>query len=83
MNSQFFVKIGYLVPELYDIQKDPYQINNLADKKEYSAVLKDLRSKLLDQLKETDDPRLKGKASIDLIENYPYYGTTPTKRSFK
>ncbi|RKY87206.1 arylsulfatase, partial [candidate division KSB1 bacterium] len=32
--------------ELYDLQNDPFEINNLADRQEYSNVLTELRNKL-------------------------------------
>ena len=46
--------------ELYDLQKDPHQINNVAGKPEYAAILKSLKEKLIKNLEETKDPRIAG-----------------------
>jgi N-sulfoglucosamine sulfohydrolase len=43
------------VEELYDIRKDPYEINNLADDPKYAAVLAKLRARLNKWLKDTND----------------------------
>jgi len=44
--------------ELYDLEKDPFEINNLAGDPEYSEVLSDLRDHLYDWMDETNDPVL-------------------------
>ena len=41
--------------ELYDIAKDPHQLNNLAANPEYAATLRKLRAQLKEWEKETDD----------------------------
>src|SRR5262249_17562733 len=41
--------------ELYDIEKDPHQINNLAKSKEHQDVLKRLRVVLEKWIEDTDD----------------------------
>lgn len=46
--------------ELYDVVHDPYEKINLVDKPEYSTVLEELRSKLADFMKRTNDPILYG-----------------------
>ncbi len=43
--------------ELYDLNKDPHQMNNIAQASESRKVLKELSSKLTEHLKETGDPR--------------------------
>jgi uncharacterized sulfatase len=40
--------------ELYDLQNDPYEVNNLAGKKEYAKIQRSLSSKLDKWLKEAD-----------------------------
>ena len=43
------------VEELYDIQADPWEINNLAGQQEFQEVLRDLRGKLYAWMVETRD----------------------------
>ena len=47
--------------ELYDLEKDPNENNNLIKDFAYKAVLLDLRYKLQNWMEATDDPLLKGK----------------------
>jgi len=42
--------------ELYDLQKDPYEITNLIDNPAYASVLKDMERRLQRHIKETDFP---------------------------
>ncbi|HVY76262.1 MAG TPA: sulfatase [Puia sp.] len=42
--------------ELYDLEKDPYEFNNLSADKKYKAILDRLKNKLADWQKETKDP---------------------------
>ena len=42
--------------ELYDLQKDPHEINNLADDPEHTEILKNLQNELKAFQKETNDP---------------------------
>ncbi|MDF7824601.1 sulfatase [Pontiellaceae bacterium B12227] len=44
--------------ELYDLKKDPHQINNVAAYPEYKEVVEKLEKKLMTELRETGDPRL-------------------------
>jgi arylsulfatase A-like enzyme len=46
--------------ELYDLMADPLERESLAERVEHSAVLDDLRAKLLGWMTETDDPLLTG-----------------------
>jgi uncharacterized sulfatase len=41
--------------ELYDLKKDPFELKNLADDKEYSTVKKELLSKLTEWRKSIND----------------------------
>jgi arylsulfatase A-like enzyme len=49
--------------ELYDVQKDPGQIHNLADLPEQAAALKQRRERLEAELKQKEDPRILGRGS--------------------
>jgi len=63
--------------ELYDLARDPGQLNNVADKPAYARTKKRLVAYLMTQLRETKDPRVLGKG--DTFDNYPYYGGLPKK----
>ena len=41
--------------ELYDVQNDPYEVNNLANDEKQATILKDLRTKLDTWIEETGD----------------------------
>ncbi|CAM3540313.1 sulfatase [Zobellia roscoffensis] len=58
--------------ELYNIQKDPHCINNLAEKPEYKSVIKELRTQMETELIAQGDPRTLGKG--DIFDQYIYYG---------
>lgn len=47
--------------ELYDIKKDPEQINNVAGEQEYAQVQEQLAKQMTDYLVATEDPRETGK----------------------
>ena len=67
-------ELGFLkrpAEELFDLRNDPYQMNNVADKDEYSAVKEELSAKLFKYLKDTLDPRALGEPVIwDHTEYY-------------
>jgi uncharacterized sulfatase len=54
--------------ELFDIQKDPYCLNDLSVMPEYQDILFQLRERLNSRLKETGDPRATGNG--DIWESY-------------
>jgi len=56
--------------ELYDVSKDPHQLNNLAQTEQYADVKKKLSDMLTDKLKQTKDPRIVGEG--DSFDQYPY-----------
>jgi len=58
--------------ELYDLKKDPGQINNVADQAEYARDRQKLRSMLDQWMKETGDPR--AVSDDDRWDRYPYFG---------
>ncbi len=61
--------------ELYDVKKDPYQLQNLADRGQYADVKADLAARLKKDLVQTKDPRALGRG--DELDNYArkYQGT--------
>ncbi len=62
--------------ELYDIKKDPGQLNNVADDPAYADVKKRLASWLTSELRKRDDPRVVGGGHK--FDTYPYYGGVPS-----
>jgi len=71
--SYFQMAFGKFPEEmLYDIQKDPYCLHNLADKPGYQEVKNRLAKVLKDKLKATHDPRL-GKTP-NIWNSYRRYG---------
>jgi arylsulfatase A-like enzyme len=58
--------------ELYLLSKDPHQLNNLADESRYAKVKKRLKSQLIAELKDTEDPRIIGGG--EAFDQYPYRG---------
>ena len=67
--------------ELYDIKKDPFQIHNLATKKEYAKVLNKLSKQLNRELKASDDPRVTGDG--EKFDHYRYTGWGPQYKDYK
>ena len=61
--------------ELYDMKKDPHQLNNVAADPAYAATKKKLHDQLLAELKASADPRVVGGA--EQWDKYPYYGSGP------
>ncbi|TFG11516.1 MAG: sulfatase [Promethearchaeota archaeon] len=47
--------------ELYDLEDDPIEQNNLIDNSNYKEIIKELKDKLFSWMRRTDDPLLKGK----------------------
>jgi N-sulfoglucosamine sulfohydrolase len=58
--------------ELYDLSKDPHQINNVAGQAEYAAAQKQLRAQLDQWMRDTADPR--AVKDDDHWDSYPYFG---------
>ncbi|MEN8193360.1 MAG: sulfatase [Bacteroidota bacterium] len=59
--------------ELYDVRTDPDQLNNIADKKDYQEIKKELSNRLIGYLKKTNDPRVTGGEII--WDKAKYYAT--------
>ena len=58
--------------ELYAIDRDPGQLNNLADNPEYKSLQDSLEQQLLKQMQQTGDPWTTGNGEI--FNSYIYYG---------
>jgi arylsulfatase A-like enzyme len=58
--------------ELYDLRKDPGQIDNVAMQADYAAAKKDLRAALDTWMRDTADPRIS--TDDDRWDRYPYFG---------
>ena len=67
--------------ELYDLKKDPDQLDNVAENPEYAGVMKKLAEQLHKDLVATGDPRELGQG--DQFDSYPYFGGVPTFPGFK
>ncbi|MBD3422386.1 MAG: sulfatase-like hydrolase/transferase [Chitinivibrionales bacterium] len=57
--------------ELYDLKRDPAQLNNVADQAQYEHVSKRLHEKLFAYLEETGDPRVSGSGGV--FDSYKFY----------
>ena len=55
------------IEELYDLQADPHELTNLAAEPAHQATLEDLRRRVGQWMRATDDPQLRGPISS------PYY----------
>jgi N-sulfoglucosamine sulfohydrolase len=58
--------------ELYNTEKDPGQISNLAADKEFASMKNLLRQQLENEMQETKDPCAVG--NCDIFDSYFYYG---------
>lgn len=58
--------------ELYNIEKDPQCLENLAENQNYSDLKIKLKKQLINDLKDQGDPRILGNG--DLFDQYPYSG---------
>ena len=61
--------------ELYDMNKDPDQMKNLALDRDYSGTVKKLRARLMKYLRDHNDPRL--------VDNGKFFETSPMTDGFK
>jgi N-sulfoglucosamine sulfohydrolase len=59
--------------ELYDLRKDPQQLDNVAANPEYAGAKNSLRAALLKWMRDTHDPRA-AENSDDPWDRYPYFG---------
>jgi N-sulfoglucosamine sulfohydrolase len=58
--------------ELYDLRKDPHQLDNVAAKPEYASAKRGLRTALDKWMRDTGDPR--STTDDDRWDKYPYFG---------
>ena len=58
--------------ELYNIESDPFCMNNLAPDNQFSELKTNLEKKLITKLTEQGDPRILGNG--DIFDNYKYNG---------
>ena len=58
--------------ELYDLRKDPHELENVAARSEYADSKRALHSALLNWMRETQDPR--ATRGADPWDRYPYFG---------
>ncbi len=65
--------------ELYDISKDHYQMNNLAENPAYVDIKEELKKELFEYLTETRDPRMNNESPWD---NYPFFADGYDHRAF-
>ena len=66
--------------ELYDLRKDPGQLDNAAGGPDYAKVRQELADRLTAALKSTGDPRVVGDG--EAFDRYPYTGGTPRHPSW-
>ena len=64
--------------ELYSVARDPYQLENLAERPEMAAVVARLDRELMDALRRTGDPRTQGRGAA--FDKYPTYNDPGFKR---
>ncbi len=67
--------------ELFDLEKDPDCIENLAELDEYKDTLSELKNRLFELLKEQGDPRVTGNG--DIFESYPRFSRMRQFKGFK
>lgn len=58
--------------ELYDLRRDPNQLENVAGDPAYKKIAKELRRRLSEWRRQTNDPVTE--SGIDVFDTYPYYG---------
>jgi hypothetical protein len=63
--------------ELYDMEKDPGQMNNVADQVEYADVKQQLQKQLKTELASTSDPRETGGDAEQIFDKSEYFGGGP------
>ena len=79
---QFF-ELGFLkrpAEELYDLEKDPHQIKNVAALESYAEQKQDLAHRLETWMKATADPRA-GDPGLVRFDSYAYFGRPARKKS--
>jgi len=67
--------------ELYDLQKDPYQLVNVANEPAYAKTMQELKSRLFAELKAAEDPRVTGQGPD--FDSFDYLGGVPKFPGFR
>jgi arylsulfatase A-like enzyme len=65
--------------ELYDLKKDPWEMNNVADKPEYAKAKAKMRAALDKWMADTGDPRATEGGGDDRWDRFKYFGA-PSKK---
>jgi hypothetical protein len=60
--------------EMYNLEKDPNGLRNVAGTTDYRQQQAKLRTSLDDWMKTTDDPRFSAGGTYEAFDRYPYYG---------
>lgn len=68
--------------ELYDLDSDPGQLQNVADQARYASAVAEWKVRLERELKETGDPRSSG-GGVEEFEDPPYFGRGPRHPDWK
>ena len=71
------------VEELYDLVKDPGEIDNVIADPEYEAVAKELRTKLQNWMETTNDPLLEGPVASREEPKAPYWNVVDNDSPFE
>ena len=58
--------------ELFDLQEDPHQLTNVADRSEYAKTKRELHRRVEKWMQDTADPRVD--PNYDAWDKYPYFG---------
>ena len=61
--------------ELYDLSADPHQVNNVAGEERYAKVQDELYQRLLQELRDSQDPRVTGNG--ETFDQPPFAGPIP------
>ena len=67
--------------ELFDLEKDPDCVNNIASDPQYASLIKELKTKMEADLKKQKDPRVLGKG--DVFDYYPQIREEKIKKLYK
>ncbi|MBP3641340.1 sulfatase [Parabacteroides johnsonii] len=73
-----FFKLAYtkrLEFELYNVNSDPYCLNNLSGKPEYKEIEHEMKTELMKELKKSADPRVTGPEK-EIFDTYVRYSPT-------
>ena len=60
--------------ELYDLEKDPDQLKNVANEPSYDNIRHELATRLMQWRRSTQDPVIE---TTEPFDSYPYYGAKP------